>query len=368
MYEDIKKTFAKDIQERRLCVRKELFLNAKLPVSSAFPELKAIILEKGKLQEKWGQNLPLKWLPLEDAISKLQTEKVKVLPRSGEASLASINKALSVSLTEDEVESYLIHKHSLGHLLYFPDAVLRKFLILDQGWLIDALRSLIFAKTFAKDGLKKDVYSNMNQKGIVTDRDREELWSQTEYTELKLHSRHTLLVMEKLDIIARPKSYRNGKTEDKPFYYVPCMVKENAPVTVPTRTDTIPEGTTEFSFAEGFLPSAAFNRLLTSCLALWPVHEKQLFSAYCVLRLDIFHTMMLSQKSNSIQISISNTRNPKLISTRLVGNMNSFVEESLDRILATYGLAHSSRKWYHMKPDIKEVRCLIFSVHRCYVG
>ena len=368
MYEDIRTSFAKDIQEGRLCLREEIFLNARLPVSSAFADLRTTILEKAKLQEKWGQKLPLKWLPLEDAISKLQTEKVKVLPRSGEASLASINEALSVSLTEMELENYLIHKHSLGHLLYFPDAVLGKFLILDQGWLIDALRSLVFAKTFAKDGLKKDVYSNMNQKGIVTDRDREELWSQPEYTELKLHSRHTLLVMEKLDIIARPKSYRNGKTEDKPFYYVPCMVKENAPIIMPTRTDTLPEGTTEFSFAEGFLPSAAFSRLLTSCLALWPVHEEQLFSAYCVLRLDIFHKMMLRQQGNSIQISISNTRNPKSLSVRLVGNMRIFVAESLDRILATYGLAHSPTKWYLVKPDIQKVRCLISIQPYCYCG
>ena len=329
---------------------KDLFINAKAP--QTFGNLRTTILQKAKLQPDWGQELPLKWLPLEDAMSRLQKSNVKVLPTSGDESLERLNEALAVRLTPAELEIFLKHKHSLGHLLYFPESVLNEHLILDQGWLIDALKSLVFAERFAEDGPRKNVYSNLAQKGIVSDEVREDLWSQPEFAELKRFSKHTLMVMEKLDIITRPKSYRDEKAIEQPYYYVPCMVKE-APKGL---NDALPDAKLNtFTFEEGFLPSAAFSRLLTSCLALWPVHKDRLFCERCVLNLDKSHTMLLERKENSIVCAIVHTRDPTCTSTRLVRHVWGFLEESLDRILATYGLPNITHKYYHSKHDIIEV-------------
>ena len=359
MLENIKGTFAKDIENNQLYVDKELFLNAKVP--DTFAKLRTVILEKAELQEDWERQLPLKWLPLEDEVSRLQKENVKVIPTYDnntfdETSLDQINKDLVVRLAPKEMEVCLKYKHCLGHLLYFPDRLLREYLILDQVWLIDALKSLVFDKKFAADAKKSKAFSNMELRGIVKDEDREELWSQPQYLELKRYSDHALRVMEKLDIIARPKSYKNGKEIDQPFYYVPWMVKTEPSEMAQSKAECLPPETTiTFIFDKCFLPSAAFSRLVTSCLALWPVHKEQLFFGSCVLRLDIFHTMLLKKKDNSIACSIMHKRHPKSTSKRILWNMRRFLKESLCRIVSTYGLARRSTNWFQMDPEQEEV-------------
>ena len=359
--EDIGKTFEKEIDKEnddgqennggQLHVHKELFLNAKAP--ETFTKLKDVILRKAARQPDWGKRLPLKWLPLEDAISTRQKQNVNVLPIFGEGSLDQINKALGVSLTQDELEVYLKYKHCLGHLLYFPDRLLRENVILNQVWLIHALKSLVFDKKFATDDRKKTAFSNMKLNGIVTDEDRKEIWSQLQNLELMRHSDHALRLMEKLDMITRPKCYRNGEVVDLPYYFVPCMVKKE---TSKIDIEDLPvDTTTRFSFEEGFLPSVAFNRLLTSCLGLWPVHEDKLFSGSCILRLDTTHKMLLILQRNTIVISIKHELHHRWTSKCLFKNITDFCIESLDRIVDTYGLAKRSTKWYTVEPDQKEV-------------
>ena len=261
------------------------------------------------------------------------------------------------------MDVYLKYKHCLGHLLYFPDRLLREYVILHQVWVIDALRSLVFDRKFATDVKKRKAFSNMELHGIVTDEDREELWTQPQYTELKRYSDHTLRVMEKLDIIARPKSYKNGKEIDQPFHYVPCMVKRGPPEITQNHIGRLPEETTTtFIFEEGFLPSAAFTRLVTNCLVLWPVHEEQLYSGCCVLRLDIFHTMLLKKKDNSIVCTIVHTRHPKSTSTRILWNVRRFLKETLSRIVSTYGLARRITDFFRMDPEQEKVITSLFII------
>ena len=350
---EFKKTFVDDIGNRRMRVDKELYLSSLTP--ERFEKLRTVIPQTGELQKDFREKLPQKWLPLEDAISERQKTHGKVLPTTGEDSLDTINHALDVSLTQQELEAYIKFKHSHDHHFYFQDEKLREYLILNHhDWMIDTLQSFTLDKPFERDVQKRKNFSDLALYGIITDENREEIWSQPQFSEMQKYSDHTLKVMENLDIIVRPKRYRDGHTLDLPFYFVPRLVKNDKPDHM--KIEDLPEDTTtKFTLAERYPLNATFSRLLTRCLALWPVHEDQLFSGCCILTLDMSHTMLLTIEGNSIVVSINHNLLPRWTSKNLFRNIKTFCEESLDEILDTYENVHCSTQRYKVEPDLKEV-------------
>ena len=340
VYNRIQETFAAEIATQQLILDKRLFMNAKDVNSTSFHMLRSLIIDRAKSHPNWGEELPMRWLPLQDAIQKLKRQHVKILTIE---ELKRINATeLKVKLSDEELDVCLRFLHSLGHVLYYSDPRLREFVILDPTWLIDALRSFITAETFCKqDAVKRWAWTNMSQTGTITDECRELLWSREEYTLLKQYDTHLLRVMEKLDIITRPKEYQNGAPVDLPFYYVPCMVKDvNMDAVDRIRRAFSNDLTVKIIYKRNFLPAAVFNRLVAICLSMWPVRNKQLYSGCCVFVLDAFHSMLLMKRDHVILLSIIHKRKEADTSLLLCRNIQGFIEESLDKIAMTYTQDH----------------------------
>ncbi|KAL3888898.1 hypothetical protein ACJMK2_001258, partial [Sinanodonta woodiana] len=81
-------------------------------------------------------------------------------------------------------------------------------IVLDPQWMIDALKSLITAKMFiVQNPAITNAWYAFEEEGKLTDELINALWTKKEKPDFHDNKEHIILVMEKLHIIARPKSY-----------------------------------------------------------------------------------------------------------------------------------------------------------------
>ncbi|KAL3888019.1 hypothetical protein ACJMK2_000403, partial [Sinanodonta woodiana] len=180
---------------------------------------------------------------------------------------------------------------------------LREKIILDPQWMIDALSSLITAEMFIyQNPAIIKVWYAFKEKGKLTHELIDAIWNKNEKPDFHDNKEHILLVMEKLNIIARPMSYtedgKSVKVED--YYLAPCMLREATPKRVICQQpDPKDQSTSVLCFVcKGkFLPTPIFHRLVGACLTLWPIakigSENQIYCGCCVFHLDQHHRLIL---------------------------------------------------------------------------
>ena len=185
------------------------------------------------------------------------------------ACLEDVNDGMDTPLTEEELELFLTFMHNAGYLLHFKDGGLRHMVILDPKLVIDAMKCFVTCRRFALDIWGQWEWKKMISSGKIEKSHIMKMWRKRN-TKLFFDNREYLLgVIEKLDLITLPRIYDEGHEIVSSFYYVPSMVKEAAKDRNMPKTNAIE---VSFKFRE-ILPPAVFNRLVCSCLSLWPVHE-----------------------------------------------------------------------------------------------
>ncbi|KAL3888912.1 hypothetical protein ACJMK2_001272 [Sinanodonta woodiana] len=174
--------------------------------------LKRRIFELAKQQPHWGEEKPARWLPLEQAIMTMKASGIKVASLS---LIEEINRSSSIKIEDrGELEVFLNFQHDIGTILYFKDDSLREKIILDPQWMIDAIKSLITDHRFIEQNptVTKEWYS-FNDNGKLTHELIDAIWTKKEKPDFHDNKEYLILVMEKLNIIARPMSYNlDGKS------------------------------------------------------------------------------------------------------------------------------------------------------------
>ncbi|KAL3855957.1 hypothetical protein ACJMK2_015154, partial [Sinanodonta woodiana] len=80
-------------------------------------ELKRIIFEQASKQPHWGEETPVRWIPMEQAIMEMKYSGIKVVRISV---LDEINKSGSVRIEgKEEMDLFLRFQHAIGLILYF---------------------------------------------------------------------------------------------------------------------------------------------------------------------------------------------------------------------------------------------------------
>ncbi|KAL3889377.1 hypothetical protein ACJMK2_001721, partial [Sinanodonta woodiana] len=264
-------------------------------------DLKRRIFELASKQPYWGEEKPARWIALEQKIMTLKVSGVKVVPLS---LIEEINRSASVRIkVREELELFLSFQHEIGTILYFSAEGLREKIVLDPQWMIDALKSLITAEVFIMQNpaIIKKWYA-FKEKGKLTHELIDAVWTKKEKPDFHDNKEHIILVMEKLNIIARPMSYiEDGMSvKEEDYFLAPCMLREATPKgVICPKSDPENEATSVLCFVcKGkFLPTPIFHRLLGACLTRWPIAKKksenQIYCGCCVFDLDHHHTLTL---------------------------------------------------------------------------
>ncbi|KAK3586283.1 hypothetical protein CHS0354_000168 [Potamilus streckersoni] len=192
-------------------------------LDSELEELKKKIVEVASQQPYWGEQIPTRWFLLEQQLMRLRDAGVKVISRK---TVEDLNKQGTVQIKEsEEMDVFLNYLHETGTIIYFSIEVLRENIVLDPKWMIDALKSLINARpdlpsnpadnsTQSVDptgsNAGKDVtqkWLDFKEKGILTLELVDAVWTKERYPELHAHRDHILMIMEQLNIIAKPRAF-----------------------------------------------------------------------------------------------------------------------------------------------------------------
>ncbi|KAK3598547.1 hypothetical protein CHS0354_010723 [Potamilus streckersoni] len=308
--------------------------------------LKKKIFELASEQPHWGEEKPARWLPLEQAIMTLKASGAKVVARS---LIEEINVSGSVRIEDrDELELFLRFHHEMGTILYFSVEGLREKIVLDPQWLIDALKSLITAEKFIrKYPAITSKWYEFEEQGKLTHELIDAIWTEKKHKEFHDNKDHILLLMEELNIIARPLSFiEDGKeVKEDNYFLAPCMLRQETPqdVICPKPNPQMESSSVLcYIFTEKFLPSPIFHRLLAACVARWPLatkkkeemQENQIFCGCCVFQLDECHKLILHFREYVIFVRVTRMGiKKKTPSSELCIGAREFITATLSKII-----------------------------------
>ncbi|KAL3889627.1 hypothetical protein ACJMK2_001963, partial [Sinanodonta woodiana] len=214
-------------------------------LDSKLEELKKKIVEVASQQPYWGEQIPTRWFLLEQQLMSLRDAGVKVVPHS---TVVNLNKEGTVRLEEsEELDLFLRYLHETGTIIYFSIEVLRDNILLDPKWMIDALKLLINAQpslsanTYNNDSesnnpaasvAHSDItnkWSDFKEKGILTVELVDGIWTKEKHPDLHEHKDHILMIMEQLNILARPRSFNEMGEKMEDYFLTPCMLRQEYP-------------------------------------------------------------------------------------------------------------------------------------------
>ncbi|KAL3888314.1 hypothetical protein ACJMK2_000684, partial [Sinanodonta woodiana] len=309
-------------------------------------DLKRRIFQLASLQPHWGEEKPARWLPLEQAIMTMKASGVKVAPLS---LIEQINRSSSIRIdNRDELEVFLCFQHDIGSILYFNAVGLREKIVLDPQWMIDALKSLITARMFiVQNPAITNAWYAFEKEGKLTDNLIDAIWNKKEKPDFHDNKEHILLVMEKLNIIARPMSCtEDGKSVKKEDYYLaPCILKQETPkeLICPV-SDPEMRSTSALCFVckEQFLPPPIFHRLVGACLTHWPIakqdDENLIYCGCCLFDIDNYHRLSLHFLGHVIfaRVTIMGVADIRH-SSKLCSEARKFIFKNLLKIIGNLG-------------------------------
>ncbi|KAL3854555.1 hypothetical protein ACJMK2_013819 [Sinanodonta woodiana] len=206
-------------------------------VDSKLVALKKKIVEVASQQPYWGEEVPARWILLERELMKLKAAGIKVIPRT---LLEIFNQAEDVPISKEELDLFLKFQNDIGTILYFSIEVLKDKIVLVPQWMIDALKSLITAEMFilrnAPAVAKKwDMFS---KNGKLYPELIDAIWTKDEHPDLHDNKEHILLLMEHLNIIARPRCFSEDGSEIEVDYFLAPYLQGNEDVPCHFHNDT----------------------------------------------------------------------------------------------------------------------------------
>ncbi|KAL3888930.1 hypothetical protein ACJMK2_001290, partial [Sinanodonta woodiana] len=307
-------------------------------------KLKRRIFELAEKQPHWGEEKPARWIPLEEAIMKIKASGVKVAPLS---LIEEINRSSSIKIEDrGEMEVFLNFQHDIGTILYFNAEGLKDMVVLDPQWMIDALKSLITDHRFIElnPTVTKEWYA-FNNKGKLTHELIDAIWTKKEKPDFHDNKEYLILLMEELNIIARPMSYTlDGKSvKEEDYYLAPCILKQKTPKKlICPESDPEKERTSSLCFVcKGmFLPPPIFHRLVGACLTHWPIakqnNDNLIYCGCCAFDIDEYHRLTLHFLGHVIFARVTITADISQ-SSKVCSEARKFISENLSKITENLG-------------------------------
>ncbi|XP_063396998.1 uncharacterized protein LOC134681345 [Mytilus trossulus] len=256
-------------------IRQEYFISNTEDDPSVFQHIREDILNLARKMKTWNKVYPLKFIQLE---KRLQ-EKKKELPIISFEAIQHISTDTPNPLNDEELRLFLEFHHEIRALVYFQD--LPSYIILDTQWLSDAFRCIVTAQKFrAISTRNRKKWDELYSRGILHSEVLDDIFKKSENIFSK-HKDHILNVMEKFDIIIRPNTCyisenQRDAGDDKPLYYVPCMIKSEPECDIYEMfnvTENTCTKSTWLCYKFRFLPPHLMNHLIASLCREYKVAE-----------------------------------------------------------------------------------------------
>ncbi|KAL3854589.1 hypothetical protein ACJMK2_013853 [Sinanodonta woodiana] len=308
--------------------------------------LKQKIVQVASQQPYWGEEVPARWILLETELTRLKAAGIKVIHRT---LLEAFNQAENVPIPTEELDLFLKFQNDIGMILYFSIEILKDKIVLVPQWMIDAVKSLITAKTFVLRNAPAvaNKWDMFNKSGKLYPELIDAIWTKETYPDLHDNKEHILLLMEHLNIIARPRCFSEDGSEIKVEYFLaPCMLKEKTPENVmfpkPDPEMKSSSSVLCYNFVDKFLPYPIFHRLLATCVSQWPIAqtklENQIFCGCCIFSLDLHHRLTVLFREYIIFVQVFRFGATEMTpSSKLCITVQEFITKTLTSIIGYLG-------------------------------
>ena len=293
-------------------------------------KLRNVILCYGESYQEFGEKIPVQYRELHEQIGKMRKTGIRVITYRH---LEKVNFALETPLSPEELKLFVQFQHNCGFILYFNDTRLMHIVVLDPKLIIDATKCIVTSERFAVDTWDKSKWDNMVTTGKMDKSYIIGVWEKSSTELLYRHREYLLGLLERLDIISKPKAYDNGLDVPMSFFYVPCMLRTKAR----QNEATIEHGDLTLSFKfKDLLPPAVVHKVFASCLGLWPVEANCLFNGWAALGSGPNHIIILQKESCNITVTIRHRHDATKIDVNLVRSIKHFLIQTIQRIVSFY--------------------------------
>ncbi|CAC5401747.1 unnamed protein product [Mytilus coruscus] len=168
-----------------------------------FDLLRQKIFELASEVNTWGQELPVRWIKLEQRLDILRTKDNKTV--ISYVDVIEHGKQVDPAIhNAKEIELFLNYQHEIGNIIFFKD--IPEYIILQPQWLVDVLKCLISAPKFQKEKqlLHSSDWIELETTGRLSEDLLTEIFCQKSISHSLPYKDHILKVMEKFDIIVKP--------------------------------------------------------------------------------------------------------------------------------------------------------------------
>ena len=308
----------------------DLFIDAFNMSRRTRKKIQDVILKHGQSYSEFGERIPVQYKAMQEKIGEMRKDGKRVIPYN---LLEAANVTLDTPLSQEELLLFLQFEHNCGFLLYYNDIYLKEFVVLDPKLVIDATKCIVTSEQFTADTWDKAKWQEMVSTGKIDESYILLVWENNSKEVLYEHREFLLQILQRLDIIARPKIYDEGVDVAVTFYYVPCMLQ--AKVKDIERKVKDEDISISFVFKD-LLPPAVVHKVFASCLGLWPVEANCLYDGWAVFASGPNHLILLRRDSRSIAVSIQQRHNSPKIDVNLALSIKHFLVQTIQRIVSVY--------------------------------
>lgn len=173
----------------------------------------------------FAENLPTKWIQLENTL-----EVLKEVNEHRESFLSFGNMAKianKISIGEKELLLFLSYQHKIGNIIFFKE--MREYIILHPEWLVKCFRCLVCDDSAGKRNFKNicnTAWTRLKSTGALSNLLINQLFEKEPKLKFRDHQAHVLNVMEKFDIVIKPRFRDTSQISDS--FYLPCMIEKSA--------------------------------------------------------------------------------------------------------------------------------------------
>ncbi|CAG2199073.1 unnamed protein product [Mytilus edulis] len=195
--------------DKRRHLRKVHFLSNTFPKDyvQEFQRLRENIFSEAMALDNWGEQLPTRWIVLEKEMYMRQNKHV--IKYTDAKELATDCSFPDVAETTSELESFLKYEHDIGNIIFFKDV--NNFIVLDPEWLANVFRCFV-SHQYKDELIGMPEWAILTKTGMLKEKLIDILLKKLPSVTSTEHKEFILKVMEKFDIIVRPKMMTGNMT------------------------------------------------------------------------------------------------------------------------------------------------------------
>lgn len=205
------------------------------------------------------EKLPTSWIQTETSLMVAKSFGNKVISLKNFEKIADKN-----FIKNEELLRFLKYQHKIGNIIFFEDK--SDYIILQPQWLVECFRCLVCDDQKRRVSMPYDM-NNLKSRGELSEHLIDVCFKKEEHLEFGVYKDHILSVMERFDIIVKPKS-SNLNTN---LYYMPCMITNSSTLEIIRNKFAVANCTPWLVLEFRFLPIAYYNHILFKYISNYEV-------------------------------------------------------------------------------------------------